>query len=343
MSSKPEEAPSRVGDRGQIIRAWLDVIAKTLLAAAGLVIALLANTYQQKASVMALLSQRETAESELRASMMNQLVAPFVRSVQEDQTLEVEKARVLLEILALNFHANFELKPLFLEVADELAKVTDDHERSRGIDHLESVARRIVDRQIMMLQQAGRSEAQSFWERVFGKAASPAKQHDVLFELVTGNVNWGEMSNAIPIEEVSSEEPARFAGGAGQAVCSVSPDGRWGLRFRVTSYDAASRTAKVTWDVSDSKTACKPAPDPATKDPVWQNGSEFTVSPYDFPLTDNAQLDASHRFAINLFDINDDEEPLLLHLKLVWFPEGYITERERPMNFYEMKEILDLE
>lgn len=76
----------------------------------------------------------------------------------------------------------------------------------------------------------------------------------------------------------------------------------------------------------------------------WQPPKRFTVSPYDFPLTDNAQLDVSRRFAVNLYYATEIEpqKPMIL-LKLVWFPEGYITERERPINYYEVNRMLGVE
>jgi hypothetical protein len=328
-------------DRGKTAREWLDVLAKAAIAAAGVFVAILANNYQQKASVVTLLSQRETAESDLRSSMMDHLVGPFVGSVQEKKPLDPDEERVLLEILALNFHAHFELKPLFLKVDGDLRQ----HRRDAGRTALQAVARRVVDRQIGMLQAAGLSDSRSFLGQLFSAPPAAASQADLFFERtqrLTEPDTVLQVSadrNAAGDDVNTPTRPARFGGGGGQAVCSTSPDGRFALRVRVTSYDSALRMAAVSWDSSRDVNACARGQGAA-----WQPGRSFSLSPYDFPLTDNTQLDPKDRFALNLYYITDDDpQSTTLQLKLVWFPEGYITERERPMNAYEVKRTLGLQ
>jgi len=340
MATHKDSAPP-AADRMKILRDWLDVIAKTAIALAGVLVAYLANTYQQKTSVVTLLSQRETAESNLRSAMMNHLVSPFVGSVEQNKPLDPDNARVLLEILALNFHTHFELKPLFLKVDGDLQQKRRDPGRAA----LQVVARRVVDRQIAMLQVAGAAESRSAWMRLFARVPAGAKQADLFFAetriVHRQDAMLRESTGARTGEEGvnTSDNAALFGGGAGQAVCSVAPDWKYALRVRVTRYDVDSRTAAVGWELAQDSGACKPGTAAA-----WQPGRNFVLSPYDFPLTDNTQLDPSHRFALNLYYITDgDPQGVTLQLKVVWFPEGYITERERPMNLYEVNRTLGLQ
>jgi len=41
-----------------------------------------------------------------------------------------------------------------------------------------------------------------------------------------------------------------------------------------------------------------------------------------------------------LYHIKKDDT---VHLKPVWFPKGYITERERPVNCLEVRKLLEVE
>jgi hypothetical protein len=136
------------------------------------------------------------------------------------------------------------------------------------------------------------------------------------------------------------QSPAAFGPAGNQLVCSVSPDGRYALGVRITSFDAAAGIARVSWTATAQVDKCAPG----ATDEGWRPYPyrSFTVSSYDFPFTDNAQLDLSHRFALNLYHVSPEWTPdsALLILKLVWFPVGYITERERPMNYHEVNRVL---
>src|SRR2546426_11830860 len=78
---KPASTP------GKGLLAWLDVLAKLVGAMAVLVVALFANSLQSKVTGVSIQSQREQAESQLRASMFNSLISPIAGS-QKDRSEE---------------------------------------------------------------------------------------------------------------------------------------------------------------------------------------------------------------------------------------------------------------
>src|SRR2546426_785220 len=69
-------APKRANAKARILE-WLEVLAKLLGASAVLVVALFANSLQSRLTGVSIQSQREQAESQLRASMFNSLISPI--------------------------------------------------------------------------------------------------------------------------------------------------------------------------------------------------------------------------------------------------------------------------
>lgn len=334
MADDAPNAPA--GHTGtKTIRDWIDVVAKSLIALAGVFLAYMANGYQQRAGVVSIMNQREAAESTLRSAMMGHLIGPFVGSVQGGKPIDPDSARLLLEVLALNFHTHFELKPLFLRVDGDLHRTNQEPSRLE----LRAVARRLVDRQIAMLQAASPVDSRRGWRRAFSRPPAAARQADLFFDAVPVlQIPQPVLRDAAGKDAADAntpERPAAFVSGGGQFVCSVSPDGEYALGFRVTGFNASLGTASVTWTFTDDVARCAPL---RGTDDGWQPSRNFTLSPYDFPLTDNAQIDPGHRFALNLYYVSAATPNL--HLKLVWFPVGYITERERPMNYYEVNRVL---
>jgi len=358
MSSAKSQHSPVPADQMKTLRDWIDVIAKAAIALAGVFLAYYANNYQQKASIVTLMSQRETAESNLRASMMGHLIGPFVGSAAQNQPLASERAQVLLELLALNFHAHLELKPLFVRVDRQLHSEKHDADRPA----LEGIARRVVDRQIAMLRAVAPDAGRSQWRNLFSPPPAPTQPVDLFFTRTSTLQDADRMLRASDENAYvqpddpkaaavnGASNPALFGSGGGQSVCSISPDGKYALRVRVTSYSLVDRNAGVSWQMSRDPKVCEPEGAIRTASAAtgggspWQPARSFTLSSYDFPLTDNTQLDPTRRFALNLYYIvAGDPEAAQLQLKLVWFPEGYITERERPMNYFEVNRTLGIE
>jgi hypothetical protein len=80
---------------------------------------------------------------------------------------------------------------------------------------------------------------------------------------------------------------------------------------------------------------------------VWEHdqaqpsGVDFTLTWFDFPLTDNTLLKDGNRFALVLhnFQVLPAGERIV-HVQVVWFPRNYFTPRERPVNQRELQKLL---
>jgi len=71
---------------------------------------------------------------------------------------------------------------------------------------------------------------------------------------------------------------------------------------------------------------------PKATDPSYN----FELSWLDLPLTDNTILPDGNRFAVYLRSVFNDT----LMINVMWFPKGYFTPRERPLNYNEVQELL---
>jgi hypothetical protein len=114
-----QEAAASASDgdsRSATWHKWVDVSGKIRGAAALAVVTFLGYAYQSKISMTALINQREQSETQLRASMLHDLIEPVVRREQDNQqhsSDEMRRAaqrdRLLAELVTLNFHDHFEL------------------------------------------------------------------------------------------------------------------------------------------------------------------------------------------------------------------------------------------
>lgn len=99
-----------------------------------------------------LTSRREEAESNLRKDMFVSVLQRFL-----EPNPGALDARVLnMELLAYNFHESLNLKPLFLQLARDLAR-TPDPPRSDYLNRLNAVAREITAKQLFALESHGKS------------------------------------------------------------------------------------------------------------------------------------------------------------------------------------------
>jgi hypothetical protein len=148
-------------------------IATILAAIISAVFLYIANNYQSTMSGITLLNQREQAESNLRAAMFQNLINPIVGNPEKGQKIQPERELLLTELLALNFDEHIELKPLMLLVDQTLAeerakqlkrleqtKIESEREEAvetagEGRKSLQSIARRVIDRQVNVLRMEG--------------------------------------------------------------------------------------------------------------------------------------------------------------------------------------------
>ncbi|MCL6741785.1 hypothetical protein LZ518_11670 [Sphingomonas sp. RB56-2] len=321
------------------VREWLDVAAKLIGAVAIACVTYVGYNYQSKASLTSVMNQREQAESELRASMLGDLVQPIIgQNGATNPNSDIRRQLLLAEMVTLNFHDHFEFKPLLLEVDSRLLQANDQE----GHDKIASDARRVIDRQINMLTSIdGTSRSGNGYE-------AKVTRIDLL-DLEGNKATIKTYPNCVENGNISIKKPTLAED---STICLTSPDNKICLLLRFLAPDYDKRIMSIgsrvvflernkareriwPWIVDTDKTSneeCRPNMDWA-KQPIGtvQQLDEAHISIFDFPLTDNAKImrdNNQYRYSISIYDMGDRKSPI--SLKLVWFPEGYITERERP-------------
>src|SRR5438874_12259754 len=148
---------------------WVEALAKLIGASAVVLVALFANSLQSRLTGVSIQSQREQAESQLRASMFNSLISPIAGPQRGDQPIPVDRELILTELLALNFNENFEMKPLMEDAIKSL--ITEKPVKSKnGEDPREplwSIARRIADRQKASIAREWSASASAYSSGIF--------------------------------------------------------------------------------------------------------------------------------------------------------------------------------
>ena len=106
-----------------------------------------------------LMSRREESESALRKDMCVSILNSFVNP----QDTAIGASVLNLEMLAYNFHETLNLKPLFAEMRRRVMRASEDAktpearaESAEYLSRLETVAREIVRRQMIVLEGVGK-------------------------------------------------------------------------------------------------------------------------------------------------------------------------------------------
>lgn len=310
------------------LRPYVDLVLKLTPAFATILAALIAVHYQSASTGASLLNQREQAETQLRATMFSNLITPILGDKNKNLTLGEQK--LLVEMLALNFHEHVEFKPLLLYVDDQLLSKINAAKKNPGEykkftdmrSSLISVVRRVRDRQLAVLQKEC---------RVRGGALCP---HNSIVE----QNNCAVISTANDPGHVwpaGNPQCLQFSGQDTQYVAVHyvdSPDHQYELGISI---------AKANWQQQIfTLSMWLYKLDPSTRRKTEINQFDFDLTPFDLPFTDNTILDEKHRFAIVLNSVLLDPKRLELHV--IWFPEGYILPYERPVNFQEIRDVLNL-
>jgi hypothetical protein len=269
---------------------------------------------QRQISGTTLLSEREKAESELRASMFKSLIDPFVGS-QKSERISTDREQLLVELLALNFHEHFELKPLFDRVDKRLAGEGAQEARRS----LRSVADRIIDRQIASLRKEGSASANGS-----GRAGARVDMLTITEPPLTPTQKAVFDSLA-----ANEQRPYQVVATLKEPIGGLtSPDGQHRLTVVVDEADWANHRLRVQLvDVS-------------TKGESLNSNVAFTLTHFDFPLTDNTLFPDGNRIALALSSVQADMGLKSVMLKLIWFPKDYFTPRERPLDNSEFLKLV---
>lgn len=300
------ERPPNGAPQSSSILDVLDVVAKLLTAAALLIGGYVAHTFESKMTGTTLLSQREEAETSLRASMLNSLIEPIIGK-DKGAIVDPDRERLLVELLALNFHEHFELKPLMERVDQEFAsKPPTGMSKEQALTarySLWSVAHRVSSQQVASLirEEAG---------------AKSQKDSCRLYQITVTTA-------ASPTEQTKCQVNGAF----GEKISVPSPDGKYTLNIFATELDLTNQTLQMTTTV---QSAAKEGYDLAYS---------FKLSWFSFPMTDNTLLPDGNRFAMSLDNINMRTDKSAV-LRVVWFPKDYFTPRERPLDYRQMLKLV---
>jgi hypothetical protein len=98
-----------------------------------------------------LMSSREQAESSLRKDMFVSIIQSFLRP----ESASLEDRMVNLELLAYNFHESLNLKPLFTHLNKQIT-ASSDLSKAEYFNRLNSVARQITTKEMVLLEQVGK-------------------------------------------------------------------------------------------------------------------------------------------------------------------------------------------
>jgi hypothetical protein len=320
-------APER--PKSRILEA-LEVLAKVMGASAVLVVALFANSLQSRLTGVSIQSQREQAESQLRAGMFTSLISP-IGGPQSDKPMPADREMLLAELLALNFNENFEMKPLMEDalkrIVEEKGKKTKEGGDTR--EPLWQIARRISERQKSSIgrewaaSEASKPSGLPPLASVFSPWKSDADTGTAGCAFYSLNLDQATEPKGEP---VTANVDCQAAGTFGDIIDLKSPDGIYTLRMVAVHPNWEDQTITVSAQpfLSMQKT-------PKSTDTRYN----FELTWLDLPLTDNTVLSDGNRFAIYLRTVYGET----VGITVMWFPKGYFTPRERPLNYSEVQQL----
>jgi hypothetical protein len=78
----------------------------------------------------------------------------------------------------------------------------------------------------------------------------------------------------------------------------------------------------------------------STQSGTVHSNAAFTLTRFDFPLTDNTLFPDGNRMALTVSSVRVVGELNSVALKLIWFPKDYFTPRERPLDSAEFLKLV---
>jgi hypothetical protein len=312
------------------VKELIEVLSKL---AVPLVLGYVGWHFQQGLSTSQLLNQREQSDTTIRAELFKALSDKAFRD--PGGRLGAEQRAVYAELLALNFHQHIELKPLMLDVDEQLHQ----ERNATAIAALRSVARRIRDRQVQLLTRAHETNA----ARIDGNRPVPVVLSTVNYIAVqgAGSPPAGNTPTVRSPCEVSAgdglnvmrSDPVFFALPGSDGLLSVAVNG---LDFDREVFRLALRNVPST----DLEPQPPPSGDSAGDVPMESRAVEFTTTWYDFPMTDSTLMRSGLRYALFVDRVCAQQK--VVRLGILWFPSNFLPAFERPISNKEIIERLNL-
>jgi hypothetical protein len=298
------------------VQFWLDVAMKLTVPLGAIVAAALANHFEQNRANLQLINQREQAESSLRATMFGQLIAPIAGPGDSGAETDPVRYAVLAQLLTLNFHEHFELRPLLQDADDRLSPYKGSVASSailQARSNLRQAAHRVIQRQIAQL-----------WDDKIAQC-TPAASMETTFQFVSDpdlEDSFAQSGNSTTVL-VPSKALKTFT--------ITSPDCRDKLSILFDKPDfSAERVHVLITPASPGKT-----------DTDYR--FDFDLTSFAFPFTDNALLPNENRFAFFIKDVSnldDTGTSKIMRVGLRWFPQNYYPPTERPTDYKQFRQAL---
>ena len=316
------------------VKEGIDVLAKLAAPAAVIVGAMLAQSFQSSQTTTQLLAAREEADTKIRAEMFSAITAKLLGEADPKPARRV----VFAELLALNFHEHFELKPLMTDLDDALRNeiaAEQDKKKKHALEEsrteLVSIVRRVRERQIAMLVRPTNSSdgAWTAWFADKAKAAQSSRFENGDVTSISVRLDGPHPTLIqdkdksllsacdVPREELSTgakqgcvEEPFFLNAPDGRGAISVvalrPSDRAWAeQKFRVRVkpepyQNPLSEAQKKELDkVAGPPLSCNEAKPTNDAQAASSSGAvEFETTWFDLPLTDNTPLWSGSRYAV---------------------------------------------
>lgn len=284
-----------------------------------------------------LISRREESESDLRKDMFKTIINDFFNPPGGLKGgKEIEHKLLKLELLALNFGESLSLGPLFKDLERRIrsdASYNDNKyfelDRAKHMARLESLARRVADRQLASVASAGKP-----FKIVFYK--NDAK-HDVY--------NWPrdyskKQLKGLPPDEAQGIQPpltkcVELEGIAHRIDLTFSNPRR---KFKTVNVDLFV-SSEQPLDPEDPECKKGLLCDEKSKCDTEQTDSKpirFTLDYFNFPKIDNSLLPGDQRIALTL---NSFLENGWITVTGTVFPGSYASHKDRPTLEYARKSL----
>ena len=329
----------------------LGTLVKLSAPAAVIAGTIVANDFQSDLAARSTLNQREQSESALRAQMFGNLIDPVARTNDVDEIVP-EREVLLVQLLALNFHEHIELKPLMqhadwrirqeIKRSKNASSARDDKETLSTSEweklrkSLLSTAKRVKDRQVAMLG-VGEKQKKCAGGGVGGKTEQTftlERQKGSSFHVLHMDRSAvAAYESASSVQAINPRFPLKIK----------SPDCRDSLYVSFKEMGWLERTVEL--QLSHEEESVREG---GSEPIINEKDYDFTVSPYDFPFTDNSLLPSGNRFAVYYADSTEtlkesgDSELQQIRIRFLWFPKNYFPPRERPMDYQAFRNLTGL-
>ena len=338
----PSASPASEKDKWDKTEIILKPVGGLLTAITIAIIGFLGSNYFEKKQATEtnlrlyteLMNKREEAENTLRTDMFGKIFATFLTPAAkadstDDKIQKLNDEIVSIELIARNFHEFLDLKPLFLDTLLDTVRmerglragdsdVMHDPQKidrlSRQLEtkreHLIGIARRIKDKQLEVLEEAG----QGIMMRI------PFEQ--VCTDKNVRSYRPGDYCDKPGVQQIARLSLPSLQRRSGDAV----PEREFTLYVE---------RAYPRWRMARVKvTAIEQGADPEIPPDV--DTKAFWVGVFDFPMVDNTYLSPDERYTIVVDEVDDEA----IVIKLVYFPSSFAGLREK--SYYHQKVVQQL-